>query len=293
MQEPLPRSDARRLFESHRVWIMGVLNVTPDSFYEGSRVLTAEAAGSRAQALLAQGADCLDIGAESTRPGALEVEAAEELRRILPAVERVHAANPQTLLSIDTQKAEVARQCLKQGASIVNDVSALRHDPEMAAVVAEFEAPVVLMHRQGTSVTMQKDPRYGDVIGEIKDFFEERVKAAERAGINREQIILDPGIGFGKTPLHNIEILRRLRELTSLGFPILIGISRKSFLGKLAAEDSATPLAPEDRLEASIAAALWSVQEGAVGLRVHDVQATRRALRTWQQLQGMEEPPVA
>ena len=275
---------------------MGVLNATPDSFYAGSRGLPNEAA------------DIIDIGGESTRPGAEEISVAVELDRVLPVIDAVHERWPDVPLSIDTQKAEVARQALEHGVSVVNDVSALRFDPAMASVVAEAGCPVVLMHMQGTPRTMQARPRYENVVDEVKRFFEERLDFAARQKISEDRIILDPGIGFGKTLEHNMTILKHLSEFLSLGRPILVGVSRKSFIGRLSAPSpglrhplpkgrgptALVPstgdgrrsdegiLPPEDRLEGSLAAALWAVQQGAKGLRVHDVGATRKAIRIWE-----------
>jgi len=278
---------------------MGVLNATPDSFYGGSRASEARAALSLAAAMVHGGADVLDIGGESTRPGAEAVSVEDELARVLPAVEALRAAWPGLPISVDTQKAEVARQALSHGADIINDISAFRSDPDMVHVAADSDAPVVVMHRQGTPQTMQKDPRYSDVVDDVKSFFNDRLAFATRHGVRENRILLDPGIGFGKTVEHNLSILRHLKEFLALGRPLLVGVSRKSFIGKLLARPSppAQPgplpegegarwagegiLPPEERLEGSLAAALWSVQEGARGLRVHDVGATKRALRTW------------
>jgi dihydropteroate synthase len=285
--EPSPRAkrpDALDfLFKKGPVWIMGVLNATPDSFYAGSRAGAGGEATARACALLDEGAQLLDLGAESTRPGALPVTETEELNRLLPVVEGVLAERPEALLSIDTRKARVAHTLLRRGASLINDISALRADPEMAGVVAEAQCPVILMHMQGTPEMMQRDPRYSDVVIEVKGFLEERLAAAVKAGVPERRILLDPGIGFGKTLEHNVTLLRRLSELAALGRPLLVGLSRKAFLGRLASS-SDQPLPAEDRLEGTLAANLWATLQGAQGLRVHDVAATLRSLRVWQAL---------
>jgi len=247
---------------------MGILNVTPDSFSDGGRYLDPDAAVARAKEMAAEGADIIDIGGESTRPGAEPVGADEELRRVLPVIERLGGDCPP--VSIDTSKAAVARAALAAGASIVNDVTALRGDREMAAVVAESGAGLVLMHMRGEPRTMQKNPRYDDVVGEIGAFFEERLDFARRAGIAPEQIVLDPGIGFGKTLSHNLEILRRLGEFLRLGRPVLVGPSRKSFIGHILG----TPV--EQRLEGTAAAVAAAVLGRASVVRVHDVKEMRR-----------------
>ena len=257
-----------------RVWIMGVINATPDSFYADSRSRDLEGAAAKAREMAEQGADVIDIGGESTRPGASPVSLAEELNRALPLIDRLRERWPAMPLSIDTQKAEVARRAWERGIRLINDVSALRHDPAMADVVAESRCAVVLMHMQGTPPTMQENPCYRDVIDALKAFFEERLAYAVQRNIPERNIVLDPGIGFGKTRDHNIAILKRLSELAVLGRPLLIGVSRKSFIGG----------PPEMRLEGSLAANLWAVSRGALGLRVHDVEATRRALSMWQEL---------
>jgi dihydropteroate synthase len=199
---------------------MGVVNATPDSFYPSSRAAAPEAAMAQAAPMVAEDVDVVDVGGESTRPGAEPVTQSEELGRVLPVLDALRARWPHLPLSIDTQKAAVARQAIQHGASLVNDVSGLRSDPRMAAMVAEAGVPVILMHMQGTPKTMQDSPRYTDVVDEIKAFFDERIQAARAAGIREDQILLDPGIGFGKTLEHNVTILRRLRELAGLGFPL-------------------------------------------------------------------------
>jgi dihydropteroate synthase len=275
------------LSDHSRTWVMGVLNATPDSFYADSRRGTIETALSLTENMMAAGADAIDLGGESTRPGAETIPAAQELARLLPILKALHDRWPYLPLSIDTQKAEVARETLARGASIINDISALRNDPAMAGVVAEAGCPIILMHMKGTPKTMQQEPKYVDVVDEVKKFFEERLAFATAHDIHEDRIILDPGIGFGKTVDHNLLLLKRLKELQSFGRPLLVGISRKSFIGRLLAETPQGILPPEERLEGSLAAALWAVQEGANGLRVHDVQSTRRALTIWNGIRGI------
>ena len=249
--------------------LMGVVNVTPDSFSDGGRYLDAAAAIRHGEELLRDGAEILDVGGESTRPGADPVGEAEELRRVVPVVE---ALAKEGMVSIDTSKAAVAAAAIYAGATMLNDVTALRGDAAMAGVCAEREVGVVLMHMPGNPRTMQDDPRYGDVVDEIKAFLAERVEYALAAGIAEKRIWLDPGIGFGKTLEHNLELLRRLRELRELGRPLVIGASRKSFIGKV--DGSAVG----ERIGGSLASAVLAAAEGADVLRVHDVAETAQAL---------------
>jgi dihydropteroate synthase len=253
--------------------IMGVVNVTPDSFSDGGRYLDAAAAIAHGRQLEAEGASILDIGGESTRPGAAPVPEAEELRRVIPVIEGLIAAGSEAQISIDTSKSGVAVRALDAGAGMVNDVTALRGDPKMAGVVADAGADCCLMHMLGDPRTMQRDPRYDDVVSDVKAFLEERSAFAVRAGIALERILLDPGIGFGKTVEHNLELLRRLDELVALGRPLVIGTSRKSFLGKLTGRD-----APDDRVAATIATNVIAYERGARVFRVHDVAPVRDAL---------------
>jgi dihydropteroate synthase len=256
---------------------MGIVNVTPDSFSDGGRFLRPDAAVAHSLALAGEGADILDVGGESTRPGAEPVSVEEELRRVLPVIEGIAEAcaslptRPQ--ISIDTSKAAVAAAALAAGASLVNDVSAFRADPEMAAVVADAESDCALMHMLGEPRTMQDDPRYGDVVAEVREFLEERLAFALDAGVARERIMLDPGIGFGKTEQHNLELLRRLDELVALGPPVLIGTSRKSFLGRIAGASQ-----DPERLSGTIATNVLALERGARVFRVHDVGPLREAL---------------
>ncbi len=249
--------------------LMGVVNVTPDSFSDGGRYLDADAAVRHGEELVRYGAAILDVGGESTRPGAVEVDEAEELRRVEPVVAALAGS---TTVSIDTSKLAVAEAALDAGASIVNDVTAFKHDPEMAGLCAERGVGVVLMHMPGNPRTMQDDPRYDDVVDDVKAFLVERMVFAVGRGIDEERIWLDPGIGFGKTLEHNLELLRRLGELRELGRPLVVGTSRKSFIGKVDGSDV------EDRIGGSIATSVLAVAEGADVLRVHDVAEMAQAL---------------
>jgi dihydropteroate synthase len=252
--------------------IMGVINVTPDSFADGGRYLDPGAAIAHGLELEREGADILDIGGESTRPRSEGVSAAEETRRVLPVIEGLIGAGAYAEISIDTSKAAVARDALDAGATLVNDVTAFRGDPQMAALVAERQVDCCLMHMLGSPRTMQEDPRYDDVVSEVKAFLEERTAFAIAEGVDEGRILLDPGIGFGKTREHNLELLRRLHELVAIGRPVVIGTSRKSFLGAITGREV------DDRLPASIASNVLAYARGARVFRVHDVQATRDAL---------------
>ncbi|MFL5918857.1 MAG: dihydropteroate synthase [Gaiellaceae bacterium] len=250
--------------------VMGVVNVTPDSFSDGGEFLAAEDAIAHGRQLAADGAHILDIGGESTRPGAAPVDADEELRRVLPVIEKLSAAGAQ--ISIDTTKAEVARRALEAGASIVNDVSAFRFDQELPGVVADSGVECCLMHMLGEPRTMQENPRYDDVVADVKAFLEERMQFATSAGVSEDRIWLDPGIGFGKTLAHNLELLRRLDEIVALGRPVVVGTSRKSFLGKL------TGKGEKERLPGTIATNVVALERGARVFRVHDVAEVADAL---------------
>ncbi|HUR69986.1 MAG TPA: dihydropteroate synthase [Candidatus Thermoplasmatota archaeon] len=256
-----------------RTMIMGVVNVTPDSFSDGGKHPSEGTAVAHGLALLREGADILDVGGESTRPGAAPVSAEDELRRVLPVVKRLAAAGAR--VSVDTWKASVARECLEAGAHVVNDVTAGR-DPAMFDVVARAGAGLVLMHMQGEPRTMQHAPRYDDVVKEVASFLVERARAAKAAGIARERIALDPGIGFGKAPEHNLALVRGLRDIARLGHPVLVGASRKMFIGLLTKEGAEVP-SPVDRLEGTLAAHLVARERGADVIRAHDVRAHRRA----------------
>jgi dihydropteroate synthase len=260
--------------------LMGILNVTPDSFSDGGRFLEPEAAIEHGTRMLGEGADIVDVGGESTRPGAEPVSASEELERVRPVVEGLAAAHPAARISIDTTKALVAQQALDAGASFVNDVSAFRADPEMAGLVAASGAECCLMHMQGEPRTMQRDPRYADVVDDVKAFLHERLAFAVAQGVSERRVLLDPGIGFGKTLEHNLELLRRLSELLELGRPIVIGTSRKSFLGRIAAggEGVQEPLGAGARLPGTLASNVLAFERGASVFRVHDVAPAREAL---------------
>ena len=284
--------------------VMGIVNVTPDSFSDGGLFLDVGAAVAHGLELVAQGAHILDVGGESTRPGAEPVGVEEELRRVVPVIEELvgsigalsgasgtakgggedqgigSSMKACAQISIDTSKAPVARAALHAGASLVNDVSALRADPEMAGVVADSGAQCCLMHMLGEPRTMQRDPRYGDVVDDVKAFLEERLAFAVREGVDERRVMLDPGIGFGKTVEHNLELLRRLPELVALGRPVVIGTSRKSFLGLIAAEgcgDGEVPGATE-RLAGTLASNVMALERGASVFRVHDVAPVCEAL---------------
>jgi dihydropteroate synthase len=261
---------ARFRLSLHRPLVMGVVNVTPDSFSDGGRFLDPAAAVAHARQLIEEGADLVDLGAESSRPGAAEVVSAEEeLRRLLPVLRALSDAPAP--VSVDTTTPEVMRAALAEGASMINDINALRAPGALAAVAAT-DAAVCLMHMQGTPGTMQQHPSYVDVVAEVKAFLQQRVRAAHAAGIAPERIAIDPGFGFGKTLEHNLELLRHLREFEVLRVPLLAGWSRKSSLGKITGKPAG------ERLAASVAAALIAAQNGARILRVHDVAATRDAL---------------
>lgn len=261
--------------------VMGVLNVTPDSFSDGGQHAQLETALTHARALLAQGADFIDVGGESTRPGAVEVSEQEELDRTIPVIERL-AAEIAVPISIDTQKPAVMRAAVAAGASLINDVAALRAEGALAAA-ADLNVPVCLMHMQGAPRTMQQTPHYVDVVSEVADFLQARAAACVEAGIPHEHILLDPGFGFGKTLDHNVTLMQGLPQLTELGYPLLIGVSRKSMIGMLAGSVE-EPVAVEQRLTGSVAAALFAVTQGAAILRVHDVAESVQALRVWQGL---------
>jgi dihydropteroate synthase len=270
--------------------LMGILNVTPDSFSDNGKHATFDAALRHAERMIADGADMIDVGGESTRPGAEPVDATEELRRTVPIVQELRRRFPSVPVSIDTTKAVVARQCLEAGACLVNDISALRADPAMIHVVKEQDVPVVLMHMRGTPRTMQENPAYVDPVEEIKEFLSERMDWAVRGGLRTDQFIIDPGIGFGKTTEHNVTLLRNLRSFLELEQPLLVGASLKSFIGKLIGNET-TPVGVAHREEGTLTAHLWAAAHGAHMLRVHDVAAHRRALAVWKALQAPTKAP--
>ena len=252
--------------------IMGIVNVTPDSFSDGGEWFDRDAAIEHGRRLVAEGADILDIGGESTRPFSDPVAPAEERARVVPVIEAL-AADGGAQISVDTMKADVARAAIDAGETYVNDVTAFRHDPALAALVAERGCDCCLMHMLGDPRTMQVDPRYDDVVSEVKAFLEERVAFAVSQGIAEERITVDPGIGFGKTVEHNLELLRRIDEIAALGLPVLLGTSRKGFLGRLAGRDD-----PHERVSATVATNVLAFERGATVFRVHDVAATADAL---------------
>ena len=273
--------------------VMGIVNVTPDSFSDGGRFLDAGAAIAHGVALVGEGADLLDVGGESTRPGAAPVDAAEELRRVLPVVAGLAGAG--VPLSIDTAKADVAAAVLGAGASVVNDVTAGRADPEMFGVVADAGAGIVLMHMQGDQRTMQDDPRYDDVVDDVSAFLVARLDAARAAGLPDDALCADPGIGFGKHANHNLALLARLPELVArVGVPVLVGTSRKAFLGSvLASATGADVPPPAARDDATLASAVWALDHGARVVRVHDVRPVVDAARLLHVMQGIDAEAVA
>ncbi|UCE08863.1 MAG: dihydropteroate synthase [bacterium] len=257
---------------SRRTHIMGILNVTPDSFSDGGEYYQPEQAIERGIQMAEHGADIIDIGAESTRPGAEPISVEEELRRLIPVVEEL-LKRVDVPISIDTYKSFIAETALKSGAHIINDISGLRFDPQMKHIVAKYQVPVIIMHIKGQPKNMQQNPYYDDLIGEIYDYLAESIRNAEQAGILRNNIVIDPGIGFGKRLEDNYEIIRRLSEFRGLDCPLLIGPSRKSFIGKV------LNLSPEQRLEGTLAAVAISIQNGAHIVRVHDVKQVSMACR--------------
>jgi len=251
---------------------MGIINVTPDSFYNGGCYFDTESAVERAFELVEQGADILDIGGESTRPGAQPVEEGEELKRVIPVIERI-ADKVNIPVSIDTVKPGVARRAVAAGASIINDVMANREEPEMWKIVAETGAGYIVNHIKGTPQTMQLNPVYSDVVKEVNEYFEERLGRLKSAAVNEEQVVLDPGLGFGKTVEHNLKILKNIRAFAKWGRPVMIGASRKSFIGKILNLDV------KFRLSGSLACAAWSVMNGVKIIRVHDVSETVQVVK--------------
>ena len=263
-----------------RPQIMGILNVTPDSFSDGGHFMDPDVAVKTALRLIDEGADIIDIGGESTRPGAEEVSISEEVQRTIPVIialrEAVRDFDVEPQISIDTRKADVAEAAILAGADIWNDVSGLTFDPRSEALAADLGCRVILMHAQGSPETMQDNPVYGDAVYEVKDWLAKRIDACEFAGIDRKNITLDPGIGFGKRLGDNLALFARLKEFEMLGCPVLMGASRKSFIGRIDGS------AADDRLGGSLAAALWAAQNGASILRVHDVSETVQAVRVWE-----------
>jgi dihydropteroate synthase len=263
----------RELPLGERTLVMGIVNVTPDSFSDGGMFEGAGTAVKHGLRLLDEGADVLDVGGESTRPGSDPVSEDEERRRVLPVIDDLRRQAPEALLSVDTRRAAIAADALAAGVDVVNDVSA-GADPDMFGVVAGAGAGMVLMHMRGEPKTMQADPRYDDVVTEVRGFLADRVEAAVAAGIGRDRLSIDPGIGFGKNLQHNLDLLRSIGSFRELGLPVLAGVSRKRFIGELSGADD-----PADRLEGSVAAAVWCATQGVHVVRVHDVGPTVRALR--------------
>jgi len=253
--------------------VVGILNVTPDSFSDGGNYLDPDAAAWHAAAMLDAGAAIVDVGGESTRPGSEPVSQEEEIQRVVPVIERIIAARPEAVISMDTYRSGTAAAALEAGARLVNDVTALRGDPRMVSVVAEAECPVILMHMQGEPKTMQKEPSYQDVVGEVREFLAQRVEQAVAAGVGPENIIVDPGIGFGKKLEHNLTLLRNLDAIVGLGFPVLVGASRKTFIGKITGVQEAS-----ERVFGTVATTVLAYERGATIFRVHDVSANRDAL---------------
>ncbi len=264
-------------FAFDRPLLMGVVNVTPDSFSDGGKYGSLDSALAHARALIEEGADILDIGGESTRPGAEPVLLTEERRRVLPVIEAL--ADCGVPVSVDTRKPELMAEAIRAGASMVNDIGALE-EPSALEILARSRAGVCVMHKHGDPQTMQQNPAYAEVVTEVRDYLADRVRAATNAGIARERIVIDPGFGFGKTYEHNLALLRRLPELTALELPVLVGLSRKAMLGRITGRSAG------ERVHASVAAALFAAQQGAHILRVHDVTATRDALAVWAALAG-------
>jgi dihydropteroate synthase len=251
---------------------MGIVNVTPDSFSDGGQYFSTDSAVNHAMSLINDGADILDIGGESTRPGAAPLYVDDEVNRILPVIKSIRQKDLVVLISIDTTKSVVAKLAVEAGADIVNDISGLTLDERMPAVVAELDVPVILMHMKGTPKNMQNDPAYADLIGEISSFFLTQINVAKSADVSSEKIILDPGIGFGKTIAHNFVLIQKLKEFCDLGYPVLIGPSRKSFIGTI------LDLPPNDRIEGTAAAVSACILNGARIVRVHDVKEMKRVV---------------
>ncbi|HKX34361.1 MAG TPA: dihydropteroate synthase [Actinomycetota bacterium] len=272
MSGPVWRVGERVFDCSERTLVMGILNITPDSFSDGGRFLDRATAVAHATRMVDEGADILDVGGESTRPGSNPVSADEELERVHPLIERLAELHPAVPVSIDTRKADVAAEALDAGATIVNDVSG-GADPAMFDVVRDREAAVVLMHMQGDPTTMQEAPHYDDVVGEVHEYLRQRIEAAELAGIDPERIAIDPGIGFGKDLDHNLELMHGVDALLDLGRPVLVGPSRKKFIGTI------LDLPVEERVEGTVGAVVWMVARGAHLVRVHDVREVVRAVR--------------
>ena len=287
MFDTIPQLDcAGRILRLDRPQVMGIVNVTPDSFSDGGAHDTTDAAVAHALKLVEEGADLLDIGGESTRPGADEVPLEEELRRVVPVIERL-VAQVSIPISIDTSKPAVMRAAVQAGAGMINDVYALRRDGALDAAAA-LDVPVVLMHMQGEPRSMQAAPDYDDVVGDVHRFLAERIFAAEMAGIAKKRLVVDPGFGFGKDTAHNLQLLAQLERFVELGVPVLAGLSRKRSIGQITGRD-----VPADRMAGSVAAHLIAAQRGAAIVRVHDVAATVDALRVWNAVAAIPAPRKA
>jgi dihydropteroate synthase len=257
-----------------RPLLMGILNITPDSFSDGGSFSSVESAIAHVELMAATGADLIDVGGESTRPGSLPVSSEEQIRRIVTVIEAISRRIASVVISVDTTRADVARAAVSAGATVINDISAGRDDPAMLPFVAEHQLPIILMHMQGTPKTMQQNPVYADVVKEVGEFLVERRQAAIAAGVNPAHVLLDPGIGFGKTDEHNLQLLRALSHLAKLGSPLLIGVSRKGFIGRITGEADAA-----DRVWGTAAAIGWCVANGAGVSRVHDVDSMSKVVR--------------
>lgn len=264
--------------------LMGILNVTPDSFYDGGKYMSLKSAIARAEEMIREGAEIIDVGGESSRPGSEPVPVEIELKRVLPVVKELKKKFPKISISIDTQKSQVANACLAEGAEILNDISALRADPKMLELALELKPQLILMHMRGTPKTMQKNPAYKNVVQEVKQFFSHRIGLLVKNGFPRKKIWIDPGIGFGKKLKHNLELLRHLKDFVALRQEIVLGCSRKSFLGDLLANGNGIA-PPSERLEGSLACALWAAIQGVSILRVHDVGATKKTIRILEAIQ--------
>ncbi|MCX7883754.1 MAG: dihydropteroate synthase [Caloramator sp.] len=260
------------LFDSTK--IMGILNITPDSFYEGSRVASVDLALQRALKMIEEGADILDIGGESTRPGSEPISENEEIERVIPIIEAIRKNNKEILISVDTYRAKTAEYSIKAGADIINDISAMTFDDDMAKIVKKYDVPVVLMHIKGTPKNMQSNPYYDDVLKEVYDFLKERIEYSKSLGIEKDKIIIDPGIGFGKLLEHNIELIKNIDYFKTLGCPILLAHSRKSSIGAVLGN-----LPPNERLEGTIAVSCFAALKGVDMIRVHDVKENKRAVK--------------
>lgn len=267
-----------------RVLVMGILNVTPDSFSDGGKFIDSDKSAARAAEMVAEGADIIDIGGESTRPGALPVESKEQIRRLIPTIEKITAMKLPAVLSVDTTSSKVAEAALDAGVYIINDVSAGRDDARILPLAATRSCPIILMHMLGKPRTMQNNPVYSDVVTEVKDFLKDRVEVAKEAGIKEEHILIDPGIGFGKTAEHDLALLRGLKTFSVLARPVVVGVSRKKFIGKITGEAE-----PEGRVFGTAGAVAWAITNGGAIVRVHDVRAMSQVVRMIEAIEAGEE----